>query len=366
MIGAELIYALQREVRKFEASGQLTLLLGCRVTKLLGGAAAADGSRRRIEGVEYEDAAGTVVQLRAPNTVLATGGFANDRTETSLLVKHRPDLLRFPTTNGVWATGDGMKMAAAVGAGLVDMDRVQIHPTGFVDPADPEAPTKVLCGEMMRGVGGLLLTPHGERFVNELETGFDQLAIVLDEAAALEAGRHVELYAHKGLLERVDGAAGLARWLETQLPQRPQQRVAAAPAAANGSAPSAEVWSAPRIETALRDELVRYNASAAADDAGAPTADRFGKRSFRNAPAPSAEGGFYVGRIVPVLHYTMGGVRMDETGALLDEDGMPIPGLHGAGEVTGGVHGNNRLGGNSLLECTVFGSIVGNKLADRP
>lgn len=78
-----------------------------------------------------------------PDTVLATGGFANDRSPSSLLAQHRPDLLRFPTTNGEWATGDGMKMAIGAGAGLVDMDKVQVHPTGFVDPAQPNASTKV-------------------------------------------------------------------------------------------------------------------------------------------------------------------------------------------------------------------------------
>jgi len=86
---------------------------------------------------------GSTRQLLVPQTVLATGGFANDRSNASLLALHRPDLVRFPTTNGVWATGDGMKMAMAIGAGTVDMDKVQVHPTGFVDPAEPEASTKV-------------------------------------------------------------------------------------------------------------------------------------------------------------------------------------------------------------------------------
>ena len=79
-----------------------------------------------------------------------------------------------------------------------------MHPTGFVDPAAPNASTKVLCGEMMRGVGGLLLAPSGARFVNELQprdkvvdaqaaSGAQEFAIVLNEAMALEAGKHLEL-----------------------------------------------------------------------------------------------------------------------------------------------------------------------------
>ena len=101
-------------------------------------------------GIRYvEESSGRPLELRAAQTVLATGGFANDRTNTSLLAKHRPDLLVYPTTNGEWATGDGMKMAMAIGAGSIDMDRVQIHPTGFVDPEKPDAPTKVLCSDCL-------------------------------------------------------------------------------------------------------------------------------------------------------------------------------------------------------------------------
>merc|ERR1719198_1789094 len=106
----------------------------------------------------------------------------------------------------------------AIGAGSLDMDRVQVHPTGFVDPSDPASNTKVLCGEMMRGVGGILLTPDGQRFVNELAprdkvveaqlaTGAPEFAIVLNHAMAAEAGKHVELYTRKGLLSKVHGVA---------------------------------------------------------------------------------------------------------------------------------------------------------------
>merc|ERR1719152_535699 len=104
------------------------------------------------------------------------------------------------------------------------MDRVQVHPTGFVDPDDPDGSTKVLCGEMMRGVGGILLTPTGKRFVNELAprdkvvegelaTGAAEFAIVLNRAMAEEAGKHVELYTRKGLLKKVAGVDGLADWM---------------------------------------------------------------------------------------------------------------------------------------------------------
>lgn len=85
----------------------------------------------------------------------------------SLLTKYRPDLLEFATTNGGWATGDGHKMALALGAEAIDLHHIQVHPTGFVDGKNPAAKTKTLCAEILRGVGALLLDHNGHRFCNE-------------------------------------------------------------------------------------------------------------------------------------------------------------------------------------------------------
>merc|ERR1712008_19054 len=95
--------------------------------------------------------------------------------------------------------------------------------------------------------------------------------------------------------------------------------------------------------------------------------DSWGKTSFSGVPRDDlANEVFYAGTVTPVLHYCMGGLTIDEGGSVLDEGGSIIPGLHAAGEVSGGVHGDNRLGGNSLLECTVFGTIVGKKIPIKP
>jgi succinate dehydrogenase/fumarate reductase flavoprotein subunit len=81
--------------------------------------------------------------------ILATGGYAADFTEDSLLKKHRPDTFGLSTTNGAHATGDGHKMLMNIGANGIDMDKVQVHPTGLVDPKDPTAKTKFLAAEGM-------------------------------------------------------------------------------------------------------------------------------------------------------------------------------------------------------------------------
>jgi succinate dehydrogenase/fumarate reductase flavoprotein subunit len=139
--------------------------------------------------------------LLARSVLVATGGYASDFTNTSLLRRFRPDLVSLPTTNGAFTTGDGIKFAAAAGADLVDMANVQVamdpppppplhgfpsdhyvlttlyaplcmqvHPTGFVDPKHPDAKVKTLCAELLRGVGGILLDAEGRRFANELGT----------------------------------------------------------------------------------------------------------------------------------------------------------------------------------------------------
>merc|ERR1712066_920663 len=86
-----------------------------------------------------------------------------------------------------------------------------------------------------------------------------------------------------------------------------------------------------------------------------------GKKFYHNIIDGSAVKSqpFYVAIITPVIHYCMGGLEIDADGAVLGSSGQVIKGLYCAGEVAGGVHGNNRLGGNSLLDCVVFGRVTG-------
>lgn len=100
--------------------------------------------------------------------ILATGGYAADFTEDSLLKKYKPEYYNLPTTNGDHCTGDGLKMAIKIGGNKIDMEKVQVHPTGLVDLSEPDAKVKFLAAEALRGVGGLLLDNTGSRFVDEL------------------------------------------------------------------------------------------------------------------------------------------------------------------------------------------------------
>lgn len=117
--------------------------------------------------------------------VLATGGFGADYSDNSLLASVEqdwrgltawngipsekvPPLRSLPTTNGPHCTGDGIKIALDVGGGTRDLHCVQVHPTGIVDPRDPDAKVKWLAAEALRGHGGVLLDCEGNRFANEL------------------------------------------------------------------------------------------------------------------------------------------------------------------------------------------------------
>jgi len=353
MVGAEIIYNIQRAVKTYEKSGMVKIMVDTRVTQLKRN---DSGDVVGVEGVKMtKDGKNETTSLTSPNIVLATGGFASDRSSGSYLDRYRPELMRMPATAGEFSTGDGITLGTSAGAGIVDMDKVQVHPTGWVDPKDPSNPGKILAGELMRGVGGILMNHEGERFCNELgtrayvvdkmfghdpqyaktktwnvDTEIPTFSLVLSASAAEGAQKHVDHYLNKGLLTRIDGLDALANWMKL---------------------PVAKV----------KASLLEYQRDAKKGK------DAWGKVTFNGVPQKDLSSEvFYAGKITPVLHYCMGGLTIDKDGNVLNENNEIIPGLHAAGEVSGGVHGDNRLGGNSLLECTVFGTIVGKKIPIKP
>ncbi|KAJ2378376.1 hypothetical protein H4S02_007387, partial [Coemansia sp. RSA 2611] len=170
-VGWGIVSALSQRLAKHaqDGSGRFQLVTGARVTKLL---AANDGG---VAGTVYETVDTTTQraqqhQLLSDVVVLATGGFAGEGTRPGFLSQYAPHLVGLASTNGPFATGDGLQMATALGAELVDMDQVQVHPTGFVKADDPDGLTKFLAAEALRGEGGILLDASGKRFVNELDT----------------------------------------------------------------------------------------------------------------------------------------------------------------------------------------------------
>jgi len=287
-----------------------------------------------VIGVAYEKD-GKSQEAHGP-VILATGGYAADFTEDSLLKKHRPELWELPTTNGDHCTGDGQKLAMAIGAKAIDLEKVQVHPTGLVDPKDPEAKVKFLAAEALRGVGGLLLDNEGQRFADELghrdyvtgrmwENKKFPIRLILNGEASKEIEWHCKHYVGRGLMKRVESGDALAK----------------------------EMGLKPEVLKATFD---KYNAGAKAKK------DPFGKKFFHGGEYRLNDY-FHVAHMTPVLHYTMGGLNIDPESRVLSEEGKPIPGLFASGEVAGGVHGANRLGGSSLLGCVVFGRVSGDSAA---
>ncbi|THH27983.1 hypothetical protein EUX98_g6210 [Antrodiella citrinella] len=268
--------------------------------------------------------------------ILATGGYAADFSEDSLLKKHRPEYYHLPTTNGDHCTGDGQKMAMAIGASAIDLEKVQVHPTGLVDPKEADAKVKFLAAEALRGVGGLLLDNEGQRFVDELqhrdfvtgkmwENGKYPIRLVLNGQASSEIEWHCKHYVGRGLMKRFESGEALAK----------------------------EMGIKPEV---LKKTFDTYNAGVKAKK------DPFGKKFFGTGDW-KMDDYFNVAVMTPVLHYTMGGLEIDDESRVVGKDGKPIPGLFAAGEVAGGVHGANRLGGSSLLGCVVFGRVSGDSAA---
>ncbi|KAI1159143.1 FAD binding domain-containing protein [Nemania serpens] len=343
--GAAIVGAL---VKKVSADPGFTLSTEASVEALI----VSDSSSGAVEGVRYTTAATAdggeeTRELRGP-VVFATGGFAGDAH--GLLAEHRPDLAGMPSTNDARPASHGL--LAAAGAAFVDMDSVQIHPTGFVDPKDPGAAYKFLAAEALRGEGGILLSADGRRFVNEMERrdvasaavmalpknetlardgegdGVRQwdVTLLLDPGACEAAASHLGFYVFKGLMRK------------TKVRDLPP---------------------------AVIEAVDRYAAAVAAG-----RDDEFGRAAFgawRLVPGEANRGEeVAVGTVTPVTHFTMGGVAFNEKAEVLGGEGdvvAPVKGLWAAGEITGGLHGDNRLGGSSLLECAVFGRIAGREAA---
>lgn len=261
--------------------------------------------------------------IDAGAVILATGGFGASK---DIIKKYRPDLVDYNTTNQPGATGDGIKLAEAAGAGLVDMDQIQVHPT-----VQQDTDHAFLIGEATRGEGAILVNGEGKRFVNELDTrknvtnAINQLPeksayLILDTGIRAHV-KAIEFYDHIGLVVHGNDIADLAKNINVD----PENLAA-----------TVKTWN-----KAVADQKDPEFGRATGMD-----------RGIENGP-------FFAIHIAPAVHYTMGGVKINHDAQVLTDDDKVIPGLFAGGEVAGGLHGNNRIGGNSIAETVVFGRQAG-------
>ena len=341
--GMTITYALMQRYENLceKNDSRARLVNKARATRLL------TGDNKNVIGIEFVDKEG-VTHMEYGPVIICTGGFGADFASGSLLSKYRPDLLHLPTSNGEHCTGDGIKMAEAIGARLIDMEWVQVHPTGLVHPEDADAKVKFLAAEALRGVGGVLIDRNGNRFCNELgrrdyvtgEMWKSQppFRLILNEKASNEIHWHCEHYCGRGVMKKYPNAKDLASEMNIN----------------------------PSVLDATFKAHNEIADKAAKDPEGGPypayptgkSYDPFGKKFFHNTPTTMGEQ-LHVAIVTPIIHYCMGGLEITPAGECLSANSVVLPGLYCAGEAAGGVHGNNRLGGNSLLDCVVFGRVCG-------
>ena len=258
--------------------------------------------------------------INARTVILASGGFgANEAMYTT----YRPDLKGTVTTNAPGATGDGIVMAQALGADLVDIEQIQLHPT-------VEQTTSILITESVRGDGAILVNQGGVRFTNELLTRDavsaaelaqeGSYAYIIFDQKLRDNLKAVEKYVKSGITVQADTIEGLAEQL--------------------GIDPAT-------LAKTLNDwnEIVKNQRDT-----------QFGRTTGMKEDLTTAP--YYAIKIAPGIHHTMGGVKINTAAEVINTEGAAIPGLFAAGEVCGGVHGGNRLGGNAVADIVIFGRIA--------
>lgn len=311
-VGAYLVKGLEENISKRD----IPVFVNSDVTKIN----EKDG---KVSGVEVK-IEGETKQVDSKAVVVTTGGFGANQ---KMIAKYRPDLKDYVTTNAAGSTGDGIEMISALGGALVDMDKIQIHPTVFQK-------TGYLVSESIRGEGAILVNKEGNRFFNEMDTRDKVSAAELKQdgkyAYAIfgegtkDKVKAVDQYISKNMVVEADNVEELAKKLDI----KPEE---------------------------LNATVTKWN-KAVADKKDS----EFGRTT---GMTNDISGKVYAIKVAPGIHHTMAGVKINTQTQVLKEDGQPIKGLYAAGEVTGGLHGGNRIGGNAVADIIIFGRQAGQESA---
>ena len=339
VIGSYLISKVSQVVKN---SNKITIYYNSTLTELL-----KNENNNEVYGLKYKrNNESTDNKIYCDAIILTSGGYGHDFGDDGLLKEFVPEYMNFPTTNGEQTIGSGVKLGRKIGAQLIDMKQVQIHPTGFVDPKNRYNKKKFLAPELLRGVGGILINENGQRFCNELGTRdyvtekvlqnckkqdndeIDQYEsyLLMNQEMANEFGNNFYFYKDvQGFIEQHSNFSELSKNINIDYNN-------------------------------LEKTINSYN------EAFEKKLDEFNKTTFPYKF--NLNDTIYSMIITPSIHYTMGGLKINNKAEVLDVNNKTIKGLFGAGEVTGGVHGGNRLGGNSLAECGVYGRISADYAVD--
>lgn len=303
-VGSYIVPILTKNV---ENNKNIKIIYGAPANELI----VADGKISGVKAKGYE--------ISAKAVIIASGGFGYN---LEMVEKYKPELKGFISTNSPGITGDGIVMAEKIGAKLVDMNQIQIHPTVFKE-------TSSLITEGLRGDGAILVNQEGKRFVDEVgtrdavsaaeiaQTG--SYAYLIIDQKMYDASNVIQGYVKKEMAVKGESIKDLAKALKID-------------------------------EKTFEETMNKWNKSVS--DGSDP---EFNRTSFAK-PLDTAP--FYAIKVTPGVHHTMGGIAINEKAEVLDTKDQPIVGLYAAGEVTGGVHGANRLGGNAVADFIVFGRVA--------
>ena len=308
-VGIEIMRVLGERADK----DHIDMRLNNRVTKIL-------MKNGKVSGVQVKTPKG-METINAKAVILATGGFGANH---KMVEKYRPELKGFSTTNHPGATGDGIILAQQVDAGLTDIEQIQSHPTVIKKNG-------ALISESMRARGGFLLNKNGKRFTNELLTrdvvSANELkqpggiAYLVIDNSIYSKNKMAQNYTAEKLMTKCDTIADVAKLIGVD----------------------------EKVVQASFDQYHKAFDNKKDDLFGRP------EMLIRMDQAP-----YFVAEVTPGIHHTMGGVKIDPQAEVLTPEKKPIPGLFAAGEVTGGVHGGNRIGGNAVADIITFGRISAN------
>ena len=309
-VGAYMVPLLEEDCQK----AGVQMMLNTTATEIL-----TDDNGAAV-GIKATGASGETITINAKAVILTSGGFG---ANMDMVVEYKPELKGFMTTNAPGILGQGIKMAQAIGADTVDMDQIQIHPTVQYDSAS-------LITEGLRGDGAVLINSEGKRFIDEVGT-----RDVVSAAEIAQPGSYSWLIIDQKMVDDssvIQGYIKKGYTFEGKTYEELAEQIGV-----DGAA--------------LAETMNTWNGYVEAKND-----PDFGRTSFAKAldTAP-----YYAIKVTAGVHHTMGGLKINTNTEVLNENGEIIPGLFAAGEVTGGVHGANRLGGTAVSDFVVFGRIAG-------
>ncbi|WP_277041922.1 flavocytochrome c [Turicimonas muris] len=322
------IRALENFIKQYP--DKVKIFTDTRATELIVG---PKGEIVGVKGIHNEK---PVTFLASKGVIITTGGFGSNidlrqAKNTGVWKEVRLDK-SIPCTNNFKASqGDGLILAEQVGANVINLDDIQLHPGG--------TPKTGIMSSWPSGRNRIFLTTQGDRFVNE-----DAARDTLCKAIFKEGGRYWIVSNHVKYPSLDSKSKNLTIGEMIQLGQAFSGTTIEELAQKTGMDPKK-----------LRNSINAYNEVVQ----GKVKEDKLGFKKLTNDDQPMTEGPFYATPMVPAVHHTMGGIEINADAQVLNKSGKVIPGLFAAGEVTGGVHGSNRVGGNGIADAMIFGRIAG-------